>query len=255
MTDLSAFPVSLAVPCAVLALFLVLSGLQDVRRRRRPDLAPPRLQLYAQTMAILWGLAAVCLAGWLLSGRSLAELGLGWTAPGWRGGAAWACAAAGVVYALYAVLQPALSRAARQEIRRAFASGDMDFIRPRTRAEFGRFRALSITAGVTEEIIFRGFLIGVLALAMPFALAALASSALFGLAHVYQGPAGMARAGLIGGLMAAIYVLGGSLWPAIVLHALIDLAAGGAFEVIAAFEDKDAEEAEDVQDADKPAQA
>ncbi len=244
MDALGSTPLSLAVPCALLAAFMVLSGVQDIRRRRRPDLMPPRLELYAQTMVILWSLAAVCVAGWLISGRSLELLGLGWTEPGWRGWAAWAFAAAGVAYLLYAVLQPALSRAARQEIRRAFASGDMDFIRPRTRPEFARFRALSITAGVTEEIIFRGFLIGVLALAMPFWLAAIASSVLFGAAHIYQGPAGVLRTGMIGGLMAGVYVLGGSLWPVIVLHALIDLAAGGAFEVVAAFEEKDRETAD-----------
>jgi membrane protease YdiL (CAAX protease family) len=45
----------------------------------------------------------------------------------------------------------------------------------------------------------------------------------FGVAHAYQGRAGIVGTGLLGGGMAAMYLQTGSLLLPVVLHALIDL--------------------------------
>ena len=57
------------------------------------------------------------------------------------------------------------------------------------------------------------------ALSLPF----------FALAHVgvYQGWNGALRTGIVGTFFTLVVAICGSLWPAIVLHALIDLGAGG----------------------------
>ena len=46
---------------------------------------------------------------------------------------------------------------------------------PKNEAEYSRFNLVSITAGITEEIIFRGYIIWALALVMPLWAAAVLS--------------------------------------------------------------------------------
>lgn len=98
---------------------------------------------------------------------------------------------------------------------------------PRTKREKLVFAVLSLAAGVGEELAYRGFLVPTLALLMGSEWgAALASSAVFGTLHAYQGWLGMIRTGVLGLLLAASLLLSGSLWPAILAHAILDLLAG-----------------------------
>jgi membrane protease YdiL (CAAX protease family) len=97
---------------------------------------------------------------------------------------------------------------------------------PRTRSELGWWVALSLSAGFCEEFIFRGYLIW--AFQPVFALwgAAAFSVVLFALAHAYQGTKGILATGIVGGLFTLVVLICGSLWPAIVLHALVDIGQG-----------------------------
>ena len=52
------------------------------------------------------------------------------------------------------------------------------------------------------------------------------SSILFGLLHSYQGWKGGLRSGVIGLILALLYVLTGSLWIPIILHIVIDINSG-----------------------------
>ncbi|KGR74239.1 CAAX protease [Ureibacillus sinduriensis BLB-1 = JCM 15800] len=87
---------------------------------------------------------------------------------------------------------------------------------------------VSLTAGITEEIIYRGFLIFAFSYLFPelsIWLVLIFSSFLFGLAHTYQGLAGVVRTTVVGFLFAAVYLGLGSILPLIVLHFLIDYVA------------------------------
>ena len=80
----------------------------------------------------------------------------------------------------------------------------------------------------TEEFIFRGFLINELADILGRSDAALYSnllfsSVLFGLAHWYQGPAGVLSTGLVGFLLGYLFIRNGfNLWLPIFVHGFID---------------------------------
>ena len=86
---------------------------------------------------------------------------------------------------------------------------------------------LSLAAGLGEEIVYRGYLLAVLAPLFdgPWT-AALVSSMAFAVLHAYQGPVGIVRSGLLGFLFAAAFLLHGSLWPVIAVHAGVDLVSG-----------------------------
>lgn len=98
---------------------------------------------------------------------------------------------------------------------------------PRTAAGRRWWAALSLSAGVTEEITFRGLLLLTLAVALPTTtpglVLVLVAAALFGVAHWYQGRAGIIGTGVLGALLAVAYLVTGSLLLPIVLHTLIDL--------------------------------
>jgi len=97
---------------------------------------------------------------------------------------------------------------------------------PRTPVERRTFAALAITAGVCEEVIYRGFGLAALRWAVPGIgegwLIAITAAA-FGLAHLYQGRVGVVLTGVLGAYFAWFTISTGTLLPAIVLHALVDV--------------------------------
>ena len=100
---------------------------------------------------------------------------------------------------------------------------------PRTRAGRWGWSGLSLSAGVTEEVTYRGVVILTLCLLLPDAapawLVVAAAAPLFGVAHWYQGAAGIAATGIVGAVFAALYLGTGSLIVPMILHTLIDLRA------------------------------
>lgn len=80
--------------------------------------------------------------------------------------------------------------------------------------------------GVYEEIFARGLLLQrCRELAGGTWVPVLASSVLFGLGHLYQGWIGVGQTTLIGIVLALAVVRWGTLWPAIVAHALLDVSS------------------------------
>jgi membrane protease YdiL (CAAX protease family) len=97
---------------------------------------------------------------------------------------------------------------------------------PHSCAERWRFHAVSITAGVCEEALFRGFLLWYFSVWVGLWPAAILSSIVFGLGHVYMGVKQIPNTAIIGLVMATLAILSGSLWPAMLLHAAIDWNSG-----------------------------
>lgn len=96
---------------------------------------------------------------------------------------------------------------------------------PRLRGERAMFVLLSLSAGIFEEIAYRGLLLAIIAALGPVlpALAVIViGAALFAAAHVYQGFAGAALAGVMGLVFGGIYFFTGSLILAVVFHTVID---------------------------------
>lgn len=104
---------------------------------------------------------------------------------------------------------------------------------PHTREELRRFCAVGVAAGVGEEILYRGYLLWYLRQFGNLEVAVLVSAIVFGLAHSYQGRMGVLRTGLIGLVLALLYVLTDALYASMFLHALINLIGGWlAFELV-----------------------
>jgi uncharacterized protein len=96
---------------------------------------------------------------------------------------------------------------------------------PRTVGERRTWVFVAITAGVTEELIYRGFVLSALAHVSPsadrFTLLVI-GGVIFGLAHMYQGIKGAILTGLLGVVFGGVMIAAG-LFAAMVVHTLIDL--------------------------------
>lgn len=98
---------------------------------------------------------------------------------------------------------------------------------PVTAADRRGWAWLSLSAGVTEEVTFRGLVVLALATVLPGtdpAVVVVVGAAAFGLAHWYQGVLGMVSTGILGAILVSLYLGTGSLLIPMVVHVLIDLA-------------------------------
>jgi len=98
---------------------------------------------------------------------------------------------------------------------------------PQTAPEITMWIALSISAGVAEEIVFRGYLQKQFAALTGSSWIALAMQALlFGISHGYQGIDAMLRITLLALAFGLMALWRKSLRPGIIAHAWTDIASG-----------------------------
>jgi uncharacterized protein len=176
---------------------------------------PARMKLYLSTMVALWGLAFAAATAASESGFNPRLMGvveiplaplLLWT------GIALAGAGALVIgFKAFGMTETPV----------------LHHLIPETRAEKAVYVGVSFTAGICEELVFRGFLIAALNVATgSIALAVLLSAAVFGIAHAHQDKIGALRAALLALALTAPLLATGSLYPGIAAHAIVDLAGG-----------------------------
>ncbi|HIF98081.1 MAG TPA: CPBP family intramembrane metalloprotease [Myxococcales bacterium] len=200
----------------------------DWQRRSRPRLLVgdprARFDVYRETIIGHWLMTIVVIAWWFWAGRAASGIGL--SAPAGRAFWVGAAVAAVIVAVLVGqVFQVRRSAQAQATIRKQF-TGDTVLIVPHGEAERRLFIGLSFTAGICEEVLYRGFLIGYLTTWMTAWPAVAVSAVAFGLGHLYLGWVGVARAAVTGGLLGAAYLWTGSLWVPIVLHIAVDISSG-----------------------------
>jgi membrane protease YdiL (CAAX protease family) len=101
---------------------------------------------------------------------------------------------------------------------------DFSALLPATTHERLLWVAVAVSAGICEEIVFRGWLLSTLhgTLRLDGTALVLVAAVLFGLAHSYQGATGVVLTAFAGALFCGLYVVTGSLLVPILLHILID---------------------------------
>jgi membrane protease YdiL (CAAX protease family) len=202
------------------------------RLRTDPD---ARRSFYVRLLVLEWGLAVLALVVWLATpGVDAGQVGLRWPQrwPGPVTGLVVLLVLLFVVISTRALRGGALLEAAEPvrrpgEGRHAEPPGHATLaLLPRTAGERRLFTVVGVTAGVCEEWLYRGFFLAVVAAVaggLPTGVLVLVAAVAFGLAHVYQGRVGVLTTGLLGGVMAALYLQTGSLLLPVLLHAAIDL--------------------------------
>jgi membrane protease YdiL (CAAX protease family) len=215
-----------------------------LRRRLRADPAKARKRLYAEAVTEPWAVVAVGAALWLYNDRSWRSLGFS-VPDGWRLWVPVALALLLVAYTVHAAATLARDSQARASARQQI--GKIPDVGPHTRTELYWFGGVSLTAGFCEEFLYRGYFIWALAPWLGWWGAAALSVALFASAHAYQGWNGALRTGVVGTILTLVVAISTSLWPAIVLHVLVDLGSG----IIAWLVLREAQATDDVMEVER----
>lgn len=208
------------------------------RFRRAVDSGVPeaRSRQYRKTIVRQWALALAAIAVWFLhAGRSEEELGFGVPSGPrfWIGF---------VVAAVLAIMWRRMFLAAvNDEAGRERLMTQLEALRPllpSTVGELRLFTVLSITAGICEELLFRGYLLWYLNVFVGFPAACILSGVLFGLGHLYQGSRQAVKIIFLGFVFVLFYIGTGTLWIPMTLHALLDAAQGRLAYGLLSAEDK-----------------
>jgi uncharacterized protein len=111
------------------------------------------------------------------------------------------------------------------EIKEKLRNG-IGILVPDTKKERPWFGAVSVGAGISEELAFRGFLFYYFSIYLPHINVVekvFLAGLIFGLGHLYQGWKGIVGTGILGLVFGGLYVITGSLLLPMVLHAMVDL--------------------------------
>lgn len=101
-------------------------------------------------------------------------------------------------------------------------------ILPTTRQEKLQWTFVSFTAGITEEILFRGFLVYCLHLifpGIPIPFLCLIQAVPFSLMHLYQGMKGVLMTFGMGLIFGVSVIVFGSIIPGMIIHILVDVSS------------------------------
>ena len=211
---------------AVFGLLLILPW-QSVKGIRLLDAAVvrdsnARLDFYRSAVASQWVLALITLAVmWQADSQAVTDMFT--AAP--SADSLLVAALALAALATQSPLLPAVrNRLARSESARR-ALQPIRNILPRSDAEKKLWVTISFTAGICEEILFRGFLFFYLQTMLGLGTAATIglSSAIFAVGHLYQGTPNVLRVGIVGCVLGIVYAVTDNLIWCIALHTFLDL--------------------------------
>jgi membrane protease YdiL (CAAX protease family) len=184
-----------------------------------------KLTLYARNICTQWLLVAAMLLVLRRHGLSASDAGQRLADLPQTLSATMAVLAALAV--VFAIVLTRLRRAQPETLLRVL--GRLRNFVPACGPEMAGFAALCLTAGICEELLYRGWLLNILRAATGSVwIAVLAGAIVFGIGHAYQGAKGMLRTAFVGLQLGALYVLVGSLIPGQALHAGFDLLFGVA---------------------------
>ena len=226
---------SLYIPWDFVVILLILAVVVpwrgDVRMKRllsKSSLtSADRLSLYASTILFQWLIVAIVLSRCLARDVAFEELGVTVGDP-WK--VTWISFGLTGFFCIVQFL--GLRKITRlPEDQRGASFAITEKIMPRNPVETLVFAALACTAGVSEEFLYRGFVFAafvrmIVNYGTPFAASAILSSAMFALAHYYQGRRGVITTFVVGIAFATTRIWTGSLVPVVFAHIGVDLIAG-----------------------------
>jgi membrane protease YdiL (CAAX protease family) len=191
---------------------------RDTARLRAGDPAF-RFRLYRRVL-IKQGVTIAAIAGLVVSGLVPGEM------VGLRAPASWPWAIGLSVAAIVLLVWSARRMRPKAQMIREKMRDRGGAVLPESDAERRWFAAVSVGAGVSEELAYRGFMFFYLTAYVPrlnTLESVILTSVIFGVAHLYQGWRGIVASGISGLILACAFVLTGNLLLPMVLHAMGNL--------------------------------
>jgi membrane protease YdiL (CAAX protease family) len=197
----------------------IVKVLDDIRERG--EIA--RLRAY-RGVIVTWIAFSICvLAGWWYFDRDWAELGIRGAEPLRL---ALAFAVACVIVAAMAVQLRNLARLSDGVAEIDSQLGETAQFMPQSKLEDRWFKVVSTNAGLSEELIFRGYLIWYLGHYVGIGWAATIAVVAFAFAHIYQGVRQLPGLLLVSAVTVSLYVYTESLLVPVLFHIALDATQG-----------------------------
>jgi membrane protease YdiL (CAAX protease family) len=183
-----------------------------------------RRKFFISNSLLLWFMTAIVMLIWYLYDRPFSLMGFRKVEHGWI---PWVLTlvmlAAYAADILYSLFSPEEFKKTQEQWENS-----VPFL-PEEYRELRAYTFMCITAGVCEEILFRGFMVTYFIDPLQTGfhwMAAIFPAILFSLAHYYQGYKAMLKIFLLSLLFALIFIYSKSLLIIIVIHFLIDFIGG-----------------------------
>ena len=177
-----------------------------------------KVKLFRATVLQLIILLMITLLPFLIFKDSLHEIGLSFLTNPFQLLALFAISFAGLW--LISQFKPSIRRAKRMLKRNA----EIQYLFPSNSEEYKALILVSFVAGISEEIVYRGFLFWYLSNHMPLIPAILLANLSFSLAHLSStGFKNSLKAFILGLAFTGTFLLTQSLWYAILFHIITDI--------------------------------
>jgi membrane protease YdiL (CAAX protease family) len=210
-------------PAALIALMLLVAATGSVLSARHAELPPPHRSLvlgaYVPLLLVNWGLVLyACRVGRPRSAFTELAGTAGYTLRRACVDVALACCVAAVLLGGEAAWQLAFG---------AGRNAAAEALLPVTAPERAAWCLVAVSVGVSEELVYRGYLVDELTRASGSRVAAVLGQALlFGLAHADQGSSAVLRFFCYAVGLAVLALTRRSLVPGMIAHVAVDLLAG-----------------------------
>jgi membrane protease YdiL (CAAX protease family) len=189
------------------------------------DVPRVRMWLYRQIILIQWSLVLLVALLWAVLRRPWSAIGL---KPEVSPELIGVFAGLVIVVALAALQQRGRRNREEAYARVRARARHIERMLPHDERELRWFSAVGVTAGICEELLYRGYLIWYLQHWLPLTFAVTVAVVIFGFGHFYQGARGMLLTAIVGAFLAVVYLVTGTLFASMAIHALMDLYSGYA---------------------------
>ena len=205
-----------------------MAALEIKKQQDAPVTEKEKCRTYYQSIIALWGAAFVVFIMCFIGKISLEDIGfrqIRFNYGFWFTAVTLALSGLFLANGLYNLIFSLVSAKFRKTEAKKTPGVEM---LPRSKKEKWIFSFVALSAGVCEEIVFRGFLLFLILSIfpnIPIYLIVLIPSALFGIWHLYQGLKGVIGTAILGALCVCLYLVTDSLILVMLLHFCTDLVA------------------------------
>ena len=204
----------MGILCLLLPVYAIISGPRAKHKLvKQPHL---KVRFYKETLFLLFLMAGSVIAAMLWEQDSFSRIGLGFIYD-----IRWLIGLAITTLALYLIIRR-LTISAEKAQSTVNQFKEIEFLLPFTSVQLNWTMAVSIMAGIAEEIVYRGFVYQQFNLLMPWPLALVLTNVVFALMHYATNPRNMINTWVLGMIFSAAYLLTGTLWLSIILHIAVD---------------------------------
>ena len=223
-----------------MTVFFPISGYISVKKLKK-SIADgdhsKKIKFYRETIFWSWIPLLLVFLVIPISGKSINDIGIKWINIDTSSLSSWVVYPTigfYILYLLYNVYSIIIFKS-NKESRAKAAKGslaDFKWLLPISQKEKQVWSFVSISAGITEEILYRGYMFYALAIFFPILSLIhilLITTLIFGIGHIYLGKEGI-KSTILGLIFGIFYIVFDSVIPIIIIHAAQDLVVRDIFE-------------------------